>query len=236
MSARTCGVVLLAAGLGSRFGEEQSKILAPLRGQPMFLLPLKTIAGLEFVREVVIVARAESINLIEKIVFGKRLSRYLAKKQVKLCEGGSTRTLSVAKGLEKLSSHIVLIHDASRPLATKSLFERIYISVGKGIGAVPVIPLSDSVLELGKRGLIASYLKRDRIRCVQTPQGFVLKEYADAMVRLGRKREYSDDGSLFLDAQYRLKIVPGERTNIKITYPEDLIFASQILRKNLVRL
>ena len=152
---------------------------------------------------------------------------------------GKTRSLSTRNGLRlcgEPEDTIVLIHDGSRCLLTPDLIGRVIEAArGGSDGVVPALPVSDTI-KVADGGSVVETLDRSKLHAVQTPQAF----------RLGLLREiYSvpeeelhlatDDASLVERKGGRVKLVPGEKTNMKLTAPEDLVFAEAILMSRGVR-
>ncbi len=146
---------------------------------------------------------------------------------------GDARSLSTRNGLllcEEDPETIVLVHDGSRCLVTPDLVVRVVEAARGGAdGVVPAIPVSDTI-KVARGGIVRETLDRRNLWAVQTPQAF----------RLGRLRrlhdtpeEYllsaTDDASLVEREGGRVEVVEGEKTNIKLTSPEDLVFAEAIL-------
>lgn len=139
--------------------------------------------------------------------------------------GGATRSDSVRAGLGAVpdDARVVLVHDAARPLASPQLFHRVIDTVRGGASAVvPVVPVTDSVRDVG-----GGVVDRDRLRAVQTPQGF------DAAVlraaHLGEP-EGSDDAGLVEATGEAVVLVEGEPTNLKLTHAHDLDLARVLVR------
>ena len=148
-------------------------------------------------------------------------------------EPGEARSLSARSGLllcEEGPETIVLVHDGSRCLITPELIERVIEAARGGAdGVIPVVPVSDTI-KVAENGSIERTLDRSKLHAAQTPQAF----------RLGLLREVyaapekvllaaTDDASLVEDAGGRVAMVAGERTNIKLTTPDDLMLAEAIL-------
>jgi 2-C-methyl-D-erythritol 2,4-cyclodiphosphate synthase/2-C-methyl-D-erythritol 4-phosphate cytidylyltransferase len=154
-------------------------------------------------------------------------------KYARCAEPGGARSLSTRNGLllcEEEPETVVLVHDGSRCLVTPDLIGRVAEAVHGGAdGVVPAIPVSDTI-KVAKGGAVSETLDRATLRAVQTPQAF----------RLGLLRrlhevpeEYllaaTDDASLVEREGGRIDVVKGEKTNIKLTSPEDLVLAKAIL-------
>lgn len=148
-------------------------------------------------------------------------------------QSGSCRSFSTRNGLgicDEDPETLVLIHDGSRCLVTPDLVARVVGAMDDGTdGAVPALPVSDTI-KVAEDGMVHETLDRNRLHAVQTPQAF----------RLGLLREIfsasedeildaTDDASLVERNGGRVALVPGEKTNIKLTSPEDLILAEAIL-------
>lgn len=148
-------------------------------------------------------------------------------------EPGESRSLSTKSGLtlcEEDEETVVLIHDGSRCLVTPALIERVVeAALGDVEGAIPTVPVSDTI-KVAENGSVSETLDRSKLHATQTPQAF----------RLGLLRRIfaapdetlhaaTDDASLVETSGGRVAVVMGEKTNIKLTSPEDLILAEAIL-------
>lgn len=147
---------------------------------------------------------------------------------------GESRALSTRNGLALLEEGpetLVLVHDGSRCLVTPDLVRRVATAVRNDDteGAVPTLPVSDTI-KVVEGGAVLETLDRAKLHAVQTPQAFRLgplrEAYAASEERL---RTATDDASLVEGIEGRVLVVVGEKTNIKLTSPEDLIFAEAIL-------
>jgi 2-C-methyl-D-erythritol 4-phosphate cytidylyltransferase len=148
---------------------------------------------------------------------------------------GESRSLSTRNGLSLLDREspetVVLVHDGSRCLVTRELVERVVLVARDGAadGVIPALPVSDTIKVVAD-GAVVETLDRTKLHVVQTPQAFRLgllrKLCAGSEARL---RAATDEASLVEDAGGRVLVVRGEKTNIKLTTPEDLILAEAIL-------
>ena len=161
------------------------------------------------------------------------ISKYAA-----CAEPGESRSLSTRNGLllcEDDPETIVLVHDGSRCLVTPDLIGRVVEAAWAGSkpdGVVPGIPVSDTIKVAGEgtEGTVTETLDRTNLWAIQTPQAFrlgllrLLHELTEEHLRTA-----TDDASLVERDGGRVEIVAGEKTNIKLTSPEDLVFAEAIL-------
>jgi 2-C-methyl-D-erythritol 4-phosphate cytidylyltransferase len=167
---------------------------------------------------------------IEALVQAAGITKYAA-----CAEPGEARSLSTRNGLllcEEDPQTIVLVHDGSRCLVTPGLIKRV-IRAAHGVsepdGVIPGVPVSDTI-KVAREGNVAETLDRTNLWAVQTPQAFRLgllrrlHDLPDEFLRAA-----TDDASLVERDGGRVEIVAGEKTNIKLTSPEDLVFAEAIL-------
>jgi 2-C-methyl-D-erythritol 4-phosphate cytidylyltransferase len=150
-----------------------------------------------------------------------------------LNEPGEARALSTRNGLllcEDEEEAIILIHDGSRCLITPDLIGRVMEAARGGAdGVIPTLPVSDTI-KVAENGTVAATIDRRRLYAAQTPQAFrqglLRRIYAAPEEDL---RAATDDASLVENAGGQVVMVAGEKTNIKLTSPEDLVLAEAIL-------
>jgi 2-C-methyl-D-erythritol 4-phosphate cytidylyltransferase len=142
--------------------------------------------------------------------------------------GGATRSASVRAGLAAVapSATVVVVHDAARPLASPALFEAVIGAVRRGAdAAVPAVPVPDTVKRVDGDEVVET-VARDELVVVQTPQAFRAEALRAAHTS---GADATDDAALIEAADGRVVIVPGERANLKVTTPADLVMAAAIL-------
>jgi 2-C-methyl-D-erythritol 4-phosphate cytidylyltransferase len=202
-------VIVVAAGSGSRFGgAKQYAALAGRRVLDWSVAAARTVAD-----GVVLVIPSDGVDDPEPAVDV-------------VVAGGATRSASVRAGLAAVpdDAEVVLVHDAARPLATHDLFRAVVDAVLAGADAVvPVTPVVDTITDAA-----GIPVDRDALRAVQTPQGFSAR--ALRTVHAGHP-ESTDDATLVVAAGGRLRQIHGERWNLKITEPDDLLVAGSLLER-----
>ena len=217
--------IIVAAGTGGRFGGEP-KQLAPLCGMPMLAWSIKRLGDRRNITGLVCVVPPGGGDAIRS-----GLHDFGAGDIDAWPEGGATRQESVRSGLAALppqATH-VLIHDAARPCVTGQLISRLTDALREHDAVVPAISAVDTLVHV-EGAVVDRVVDRSHIVGVQTPQAFdlrLIRRAHDVARKAGTSA--SDDGSLVLALGGNLATVEGERTNIKVTYPEDLGVADAIL-------
>jgi 2-C-methyl-D-erythritol 4-phosphate cytidylyltransferase len=218
--------LVLAGGVGSRMGRPKQFI--DILGAPALLHALRAF------EETPKVARIYAVGdraRVEELAAESGISKYTG-----CAPPGESRPFSTRNGLrlcgDEKEGTLVLVHDGSRCLVTPGLIGRVVAAAVEdpaADGVVPALPISDTV-KVAENGTVLETLDRTKLHAVQTPQAFRLgllrRIYAEPPKYL---RGATGDASLIEKAGGRVLIVGGEKTNIKLTSPEDLILAEAIL-------
>ena len=208
--------IVVAAGQGLRAGQPVPKQFAVWRGKPVVRHSVEALLDAGATR--VVVAIPEGSHEIARTTLAELAS-------VELIEGGDTRQHSVAKALEYLSTSNcdhVLIHDAARPILPRALIERLLASLADQPGAIPVLPVVDS-LALDEGGLMAGAADRDSLRRVQTPQAFRFAEILAAHRQWTADPSAGDDAQVLRAAGGDVALVAGDERLAKLTFAEDFM-------------
>src|SRR5207247_9071568 len=148
--------------------------------------------------------------------------------------GGDTRTASSWAALDAApDADVIAIHDSARPFAPPSLFVRCVESARKNGSAVAGLPLADTVRRADEAGAAVEELAREGLWSAQTPQAFRRDVLERARSAAG-ERSFSDDAAAVAAAGLPVRMVLGERRNLKITTTEDLAYARELVSKGLV--
>jgi 2-C-methyl-D-erythritol 4-phosphate cytidylyltransferase len=218
--------LIMAAGRGDRFQGVVPKQLALVSGRPMIAWSIERFAmcaGIDEIYLVIPPGQTDPWRAAMAEPSGEHVDNVV--------EGGERRQDSVRFGVEALPDHAthVLVHDAARPCVSVALLDRIVAALANHNAVVPAVPTVDTLV-VSTRDAVDAIVDRANIAGVQTPQAFEKQ----LLLRAHRKAfadglKSSDDGSLVLALGERVVTVPGDRTNIKITYPEDVAVAEAIL-------
>jgi 2-C-methyl-D-erythritol 4-phosphate cytidylyltransferase/2-C-methyl-D-erythritol 2,4-cyclodiphosphate synthase len=206
--------IILAAGAGERMGRGEPKAFISISGTSMLGLAAGATARCPRVDSIVVAAPAGMEDRAQQAVGVK----------VTAVAGGRSRQESVALALEVVpwDAKRVVCHDAARPFATPDLFTRVLGALSESEGAVPIVPVTDTVKRVGDDMVVATE-PRERLGLAQTPQAFRADALRDAHERAEKEGvEFTDDAALVEWAGYTVRAVPGEVENIKITNPMDL--------------
>jgi 2-C-methyl-D-erythritol 4-phosphate cytidylyltransferase len=223
--------ILLAAGEGRRMGGDPPKPYLPIAGRPLVLRALDRIFSSSHVEKVILVVAAADMKRCE-LMLGADVA--LRDRPWFLQVGGATRQQSAHRGLEKITpdTDIVMIHDAARPFASAALIERCIEAAAIRGAAVPGLPVRDTIKVVSPDHRIQSTPERKSLWEIQTPQAFKRELIVAAHGQAERDGlEVTDDAMVVERLGKPVYLVEGERTNFKITLPEDVWFAEVLIRE-----
>lgn len=213
--------VIVAAGSSSRFGSD--KALIALGDSTVIQFSIDLFLALKQVVQIVVVASDENWAQIRDIL------RSTYDDKPVLVRGGARRMDSVYHGLGPVEADGVLVHDAARPLASLDLLRRLLAKWDGEHGVVPVWPVADTLLRVGDDGAVKGTVARANVFRALTPQLFPYEPLLVACEKaMDKKKTFTDEASLFAWAGGMVVAIEGEATNIKLTYPKDLISARAI--------
>ncbi|MDF1489314.1 2-C-methyl-D-erythritol 4-phosphate cytidylyltransferase [Tessaracoccus caeni] len=218
--------VVVAAGLGLRYGGTKPKPTLRILGRAVVGIAVEGLAAGGCTHAVVVI-NGKLSKLYRTALQGTPIP-------VITTPGGETRQQSVQRGLDVVKNHpelskakIVLVHDAVRPLMPAYVIEGVIDAVrGGAVAVTPAVPVADSVREVSEDEQSNHAVDRSRLRAIQTPQGFdlaVLLESHEAMAERGL--DFTDDVTCCERNGYPVTLVPGSKMGIKITEPADLSMA-----------
>jgi 2-C-methyl-D-erythritol 4-phosphate cytidylyltransferase len=209
--------------VGDRLGGGTPKAFVPLAGRPLLLRAAEAACGAREIASIVVTAPAGWEDLAHAIV--EPVGTHA------IVTGGRTRQASVRAALAAVPAgcEAIVCHDAARALATPSLFDAVLDALDGWDGVVPVVPVADTVKRLSGDAVEGTQA-RESLGLAQTPQAFVARALRDAHARAERDRlEVTDDAAALEHAGYRVRAIPGEPGNFKITTAGDLRRAESAL-------
>lgn len=229
--------IVSAAGMGKRFGSEKNKPFHLLHGIPLFIWPLKMLAAIPEIEEIIPVVKEQDLMIAADFIEDYQISKIK-----RIVPGGKERQDSVYNALKTLDNSIslILIHDGVRPLIDADLIKRTIEGVKDCDGAVAAVPVKDTIKKITSRGtedmhgevlIVEKTLNRSLLWAVQTPQVFHSNKIKGAYEKAMADKYYAtDDAALIEKYGGTVKIVMGSYRNIKITTAEDILIAEAMLR------
>jgi len=206
-------------------GAARPKAFLTLGGEPLLLKSARVFDAAPSVGAIVAVVPAADVET------GRAMLQPL-RKLVAVVAGGERRQDSVLEGLRQAPSGfagVVLVHDAARPLVDEALVEAVVAAAGRVGAALPVLPLVDTIKRVRADRVIET-LDRSELGAAQTPQGFRMDLLVRAYEEAFRDRVTVTDEAVALERMGApVAVVPGSARNRKITTPEDLAWAEDLL-------
>ena len=228
----TC--IVLFGGRGSRFRHSKPKQYFEISGKSLMGYCLDSLKVIKQLHQLVIVCEPTERERVQKIV--SEMRPFSNQLEVDYCDSGLQRSDSVLNGLKmcRSTTKYVLIHDGARAFCPQTLLTKLTdnLLTYKG-GVVPGLPIVDTIVRIDdqNQNTISQRLDRDKLRRVQTPQGFeyplILKAYLQGK---DNNFEGTDCSSYFLKIGYEVRVIEGSEENVKITTPKDIEIATNILR------
>ncbi len=217
-------VIIVAGGRGKRMKSEIPKQFLPLYGFPILMHTIKKFYRYDNSIGIIVV-----LPKIQIKVWKKFCRDYKFDYKHDIVQGGVTRFHSVKNGLSRVKGEnmLIAVHDGVRPLVSLETIRRCFKKAEISGNAIPVIDIPESVRKVEKGGNIP--VDRSHYKLIQTPQIFnsdvLLKSYKQEY-----KSYFTDDASVVESIGVSINLVPGNKENIKITTPSDLVIAESYLK------
>lgn len=231
---------ILAGGIGSRMNEGGlPKQLMEVGGMPVIVRTIKAFLDCPKLDFVFVAMNAKWRDYADELIDKAKVGR----SRLELIDGGATRFDSLVNlscaSLEKSAGEdcVLLNHDCARPFVSQRILSDCLSSIGSYDMVTTSIPTIDTVLvsKDGKRSDCVP--ERSTIFCDQGPQAFRVKQFLDLVNSLSveEKGKYMEAGRMYLDKGLSVGIVPGERTNFKLTTPFDIILAEAMIKEGQIK-
>jgi 2-C-methyl-D-erythritol 4-phosphate cytidylyltransferase len=210
------GIVIVAAGSSSRFGEKD-KLLLPLNGMPLFLNSVNTFLSLIPAENIIIVTGAERIAEFKEIVANT------LQKDVAVTAGGAERKDSALNGLNALPKlKYAAVHDAARPYITTNAILKCYSELTRSGSAVLAHPVTDTIKIANEKGCVMDTPPRNSLFAAETPQMFIKDDLINAYTNPPPNVALTDEAMAMEKTGCLVQLVIHEEDNRKITYEKDL--------------
>ena len=218
-------VIIVAGGKGLRMGSDIPKQFLPIAGKPVLMRTLERFRAYSSTLQIVLVLPEAQQDYWKQLC-----KQYDFKVEYQLANGGQTRFHSVQNGLALVpddAEGVVGVHDGVRPFPSIDVILNCYDTARTKKAVIPVIPVVETVRQLKSEGSIT--VPRDQYRLVQTPQTFDI-QLLKAANRQPYNDGFTDDASVVESYGHAITLVEGNRENIKITTPYDIIVAEALCK------
>lgn len=222
------GVVIVAAGTGSRMNMGINKQFIKLEGKEIIAYTIEKFYNNSNIEDIVVVVKEDESEFFKKEI----LDKYNFK-NVKIAYGGKERQDSVYNGLKLLDEKcdVVSIHDGARPFVSDKIIDKSIEEAKEHKAIVVGVPVKDTIKVIDNDKNIVDTPNRSVLWAVQTPQTFDYNILIDAYKDAFKNKFYGTDDAMLVERiGYKVKMLEGSYNNIKITTQEDLNVGSQILR------
>lgn len=222
------GVVIVAAGTGSRMNMGINKQFIKLEGKEIIAYTIEKFYNNSNIEDIVVVVKEDESEFLKKEI----LDKYNFK-NIKIAYGGKERQDSVYNGLKLLDEKcdVVLIHDGARPFVSDKIIDKSIEEAKEHKAIVVGVPVKDTIKVIDNDKNIVDTPNRSVLWAVQTPQTFDYNILIDAYKDAFKNKFYGTDDAMLVERiGYKVKMLEGSYNNIKITTQEDLNVGSQILR------
>ena len=214
-------VIIPASGSGERFGSKIPKQFLKIEAKEIIAHTLEKFNSIKLVDEIIISTKLEYFVKISAI-----LKKYNLRKVSKIVEGGKRRQDSVYNALINLecdTDDIILIHDAVRPFISKKKIIELISTAKRYECVIPGMPVAETIKRIDGKNIVTETIDRKNVWTIQTPQAFkydiILKAFEKAYAE---SFTGTDESAIVENADYKVKVIEGEKTNVKITYRKDI--------------
>lgn len=224
--------IILASGSGNRFGAKLPKQFVKINKKTILERSIEIFENCKEIDNIIVVITPEYINKAKKII---QKNKY--KKIEYILPGGEIRKDSSFIGVSAINEKEanVLIHDCARPFVSKEIIKNCIKALDKYKAVGVAVPSTDTIIEV-KNNIINNIPERKNIMNIQTPQGFKLSLIKKAHELSINDNNFTDDCGLIIKHNLaKIFIIEGDKYNIKITYPNDLITAKQIIKNSIYK-
>jgi 2-C-methyl-D-erythritol 4-phosphate cytidylyltransferase len=227
--------IIVAAGAGRRLGGETPKTFLPLVGRPILLRTVDRFLAAASIAKVIVVVAPDQLARAGALLAENSEIKDFARWQLQ--GGGATRQESVRRGLELTGpdDEIIAIHDGARPFVTTALIDRCVAAARKHGAVVAGVPARDTIKRVSDDHWVESTLARGPLWQIQTPQAF--RRYIITAAHQWAAKagiQATDDAALVEQQGGSVFVLEGDRTNLKITFADDVELAEAMIRQELV--
>lgn len=215
--------IILIAGNSTRFSKNRNKNFELVNGKTVLYYSINMFDKNSYVDNIIVTAKEEDIQTVNNIIKKEKVC-----KNTKIVLGGSTRKQSVYNAIKNTDAEIVIIHDGARPAIKQAYINNCIENIGEVKGVTIGVKAKDTIKITDGNNNVVKTVKRDNTWMIQTPQCFE-RELLLQMHQKYKDEDFTDDCVLLEKDNYKVKVIDGDYTNIKITTPEDLDIIKEFL-------
>ena len=215
--------IILVAGNSTRYGQNRNKNFEILNEKTVLSYSLNEFDKNQYIDNIIIAIKEDERNIVEKIVNEEKPT-----KKVDFVIGGNSRKESVYNCISSTNSDIVIIHDGARPMIKQEYINKCIESMDEFEGVTIGVKSKDTIKITDNNGIVISSTNRSNTWIVQTPQCF----NRNTLLKMHQKyanEDATDDCGLLERDNYKIKMLEGDYTNIKITTYGDLNIAKEFI-------
>ncbi len=224
-----CTVVIPAGGLSKGFGTDKPKQFIDLAGKPMIAHSLIKFQNNKKVDSIIVPVHSEWYSFTKELI-----EAYNITKVAEIVIAGKKRQESIYNALlteTVKNSDIILIHDATRPLVTDDLINKIIESADEYGAAIPAVDIREVIKEKSQNKAVVKTLDPSKLCIIQTPQGYWQELIVTAYKKANEVGFEGQDSSQLLEfIGYKVQVIDGNPHNIPINNPIDIIIAEQLIK------
>lgn len=218
--------VILAAGNSVRYGQNKNKNLEIINGKQVLFYSLTEFDKNKYIDNIIIAVKKDEIPVVESIIKKENLQ-----KKVDIVVGGDSRKASVYNSIKSTNADIVIIHDGARAFIKQDYINKCVESMNEFKGVAIGVKSKDTIKITDENGLVINTTNRSNTWLIQTPQCFD----RDTLLKMHEKyktKDVTDDCMLLEEGDYKVKILEGDYSNIKITTYDDLNLMKELMKQN----
>jgi len=220
--------IILTAGNSTRYGKDKNKNLEFLKKKRVIEYSIDAFDKNQYIKDIALVVKEEELPIFNTII--KKID---INKKLYIVIGGNTRSESVYNAITKIKSDIVIIQDGARPLIKqKYINECIETILKEQIQGVTIaVKSKDTIKIVDCNNMVVNSTNRNYTWIIQTPQCFYREILLDSYNKINDFSNITDDCMVLESNNYKVKLIPGEYTNIKLTTPEDMELLKYFINK-----
>ena len=221
--------IILVAGNSTRYGKNKNKNLEILNGKTILEYSINAFDNNNYIDEIIIASKEDEIQKIKNIAEKEQRNKI-----IKVIVGGKTRKESVYHCIKNTDANIVIIHDGARPFIKQEYINKTIECIGEIKGATVGVKSKDTIKIVDENNIVLNTTNRSNTWIIQTPQCFE----REVLLKVHEKYDaenVTDDCSLLEKEKYKIKVIEGDYTNIKVTTFEDLIIAQQMIETEILK-